>query len=87
VVLHLCPAGDGATVLAELHANAARTSADPDSQRVLLTQTQPYANHNGGQLAFGPDGYLYLGLGDGGSGGVCACASSSFIGVSPSKTS
>jgi len=67
--VHYSRAGDGATVLAELHANAARTSADPDSQRVLLTQTQPYANHNGGQLAFGPDGYLYLGLGDGGSGG------------------
>jgi glucose/arabinose dehydrogenase len=36
---------------------------------VLLTVEQPFPNHNGGQLAFGPDGYLYLGLGDGGSGG------------------
>ncbi|CAI6085569.1 PQQ-dependent sugar dehydrogenase [Cohnella sp. JJ-181] len=36
---------------------------------VLLTFKQPYANHNGGQLAFGPDGYLYIGTGDGGSGG------------------
>ena len=35
---------------------------------MLLTVDQPYANHNGGQLAFGPDGYLYMGLGDGGSG-------------------
>ena len=35
----------------------------------VLTMTQPYANHNGGNLAFGPDGYLYIGMGDGGSGG------------------
>lgn len=41
--------------------------ADPTSEIVYLTQEQPYANHNGGSLAFGPDGYLYAGLGDGGS--------------------
>lgn len=35
----------------------------------LLTFDQPYTNHNGGQLAFGSDGYLYIGAGDGGSGG------------------
>lgn len=38
-------------------------------RRDVLTQDQPYANHNGGQLAFGPDGYLYIAFGDGGSGG------------------
>jgi glucose/arabinose dehydrogenase len=43
--------------------------ADPNSEEVLLTIAQPYANHNGGQIAFGPDGYLYVGMGDGGSGG------------------
>jgi len=41
--------------------------AEIDSGRVLLTIGQPFANHNGGQLAFGPDGYLYIGVGDGGS--------------------
>ncbi|MGW2285010.1 PQQ-dependent sugar dehydrogenase [Streptomyces phaeochromogenes] len=41
----------------------------PDTRRTVITQTQPYSNHNGGDIRFGPDGYLYIALGDGGSGG------------------
>ncbi len=43
--------------------------ADPTSRLELLEVAQPFSNHNGGMLAFGPDGYLYIGLGDGGSSG------------------
>jgi glucose/arabinose dehydrogenase len=43
--------------------------ADPQSEMKIMTIAQPYRNHNGGNLAFGPDGYLYIGMGDGGSGG------------------
>ena len=43
--------------------------ADPNSELVILTFSQPFSNHNGGELQFGPDGYLYISSGDGGSGG------------------
>ena len=44
-------------------------TASVDSETILLSVDQPYSNHNGGWIAFGPDGYLYIGFGDGGSGG------------------
>jgi glucose/arabinose dehydrogenase len=66
--VHYSRDGDGATVVSELRASSDHATADP-AERVVLTVAQPFANHNGGQLSFGPDGYLYLGLGDGGAGG------------------
>jgi glucose/arabinose dehydrogenase len=59
----------GDTKVERYHVGANANTADPASAQLVLTVAQPYANHNGGLLLFGPDGYLYVGLGDGGSGG------------------
>jgi glucose/arabinose dehydrogenase len=60
----------GDTVIERYEADAGDPDvADPGSSEAVLTQDQPYANHNGGTIEFGPDGYLYFGFGDGGSAG------------------
>ncbi|HJS01202.1 MAG TPA: PQQ-dependent sugar dehydrogenase [Flavobacterium sp.] len=60
----------GDTVIARYSVYAANPNvANPSSATILMTIDQPYDNHNGGSLKFGPDGYLYIGMGDGGSGG------------------
>jgi glucose/arabinose dehydrogenase len=60
---------NGNTIIARYTAASDGNTADPGSAKQILEIDQPYANHNGGQLAFGPDGMLYIGMGDGGSQG------------------
>lgn len=60
---------NGNTVIARYSVNAGNPSVANPSGTILLTIPQPYSNHNGGTLKFGHDGYLYIGMGDGGSGG------------------
>jgi glucose/arabinose dehydrogenase len=59
---------DGATVIAEYRVST-DSGVSARDERVLLVVEQPYANHNGGMIAFGADGLLYIGMGDGGAGG------------------
>jgi glucose/arabinose dehydrogenase len=61
-------ASDGATVIAKYTVSANADIANTTGT-VLLTIAQPFSNHNGGNIKFGPDGYLYIATGDGGSGG------------------
>jgi glucose/arabinose dehydrogenase len=56
------------SVISEFKADV-QGRADPSGERIIMEVAQPYANHNGGMLLFGPDAHLYIGLGDGGSGG------------------
>jgi glucose/arabinose dehydrogenase len=58
---------DGATVIAEYKVSSTDANIADTSEKVILTIAQPFANHNGGMVEFGPDGYLYIGMGDGGS--------------------
>jgi len=60
---------NGDTVVARYSVSADPNVVDANSASILLNVTQPFTNHNGGQLQFGPDGFLYIGMGDGGSGG------------------
>jgi glucose/arabinose dehydrogenase len=61
--------GNGDTRVERFHVSADRNVADPASTTLILGVAQPFANHNGGLLMFGPDGMLYIGMGDGGAAG------------------
>lgn len=65
-----CANNNGNTVIARYKTSTANSNvADPGTAVTLLTANQPFSNHNGGCLKFGPDGFLYIAVGDGGSGG------------------
>jgi glucose/arabinose dehydrogenase len=66
--VHYSEPGTGDTIIEE-YARATDVTANPEPVREILTVEQPFGNHNGGSIEFGPDGHLYIFLGDGGSGG------------------
>ena len=66
--LNYTPSG-GDTRISRFSVSGNANVADASSEEILMTIIQDFGNHNGGHIAFGPDGYLYIGMGDGGSGG------------------
>jgi glucose/arabinose dehydrogenase len=66
--IYYTSAPNGASVLSEWELDETQTVPAEYQEKIILTFPQPYANHNGGTILFGPDGYLYLTLGDGGAG-------------------
>ena len=67
-VYYINGSGAGTSRISRFQVSADPNVADPASETILYTRAQPFWNHNGGCLQFGPDGYLYCGFGDGGSG-------------------
>ncbi len=67
--VHYSDLDGNTTVSSFVAASAGAPTIDPSTERVILTQAQPYSNHNGGWIGFDPDGMLLIALGDGGSGG------------------
>lgn len=66
IYAHYSRRGDGATIIARYTWDATADAAALASEKIILVVAQPASNHNGGTIAFGPEGYLYIALGDGG---------------------